>query len=146
EPRRPRVRRPRRPAARAAEAESERAQARAPGSQRRRHREGGVPSDPRTRPQQRRGHRPLQLKRRSAPLQESRASRLSVRMPPKTIALLFAATAAAATHLPRAGADIATYQARANALCRAFTPKLQQVEADAKRAKAAGDVHRSAFD
>lgn len=47
-----------------------------------------------------------------------------------------------------AGSAVSTsaYQVRLNGICRAFTPTLKRLEADAAAAKRAGDPHRIAFD
>ena len=38
-----------------------------------------------------------------------------------------------------------TYQSRVNALCRSYTPRLAAAEAQMKKARAAGDLHTSAY-
>jgi hypothetical protein len=44
-----------------------------------------------------------------------------------------------------AAAGSTTYQSRVNALCRSYTPRLQAAAAQMKKARAAGDLHTSAY-
>jgi hypothetical protein len=65
----------------------------------------------------------------------------------RTACVLMTALVGAGSFAAGAGATSpSAYRARVNALCRTYTPKLQQVEADALAAKRANNVHRLFYD
>jgi hypothetical protein len=67
-------------------------------------------------------------------------------MPRRTATLLATALLGACSCAAADAASPSAYKAQVNALCRTYTPKLQQVEADALAAKRANNVHRLFYD
>ena len=62
----------------------------------------------------------------------------------RLVAALFVALALGALGASSAPAST-TYQSRVNALCRSYTPRLTAAEAKMKKARAAGDLHTTAY-
>jgi hypothetical protein len=63
------------------------------------------------------------------------------------LGLVIAVTAlVAALGAPAAEANFAAYRAHVNGICRSYTPRFKNLEADMAKAKRAGDLHRYAYD